>query len=92
MSNIISEEEQWEIVGYIEASTARKITIKTIGNEEYKLPSDIYKETDLTSSQVSKALNDLKSKSLVVCLNESYTKGKLYKCTNLGLEILKKLK
>lgn len=92
MNNNISEKELWAIVGYLEVSTARKKTIKTIGTEEYKLPSNICKETNLTSSQVSNALRDLKGKGLVICLNESVSKGRLYKCTDLGLEILKKLK
>ena len=92
MNNNISEQELWAIVGYVEVSTARKKTIKAIGTEEYKLPSNICKETNLTSSQVSNALRDLKSKELVICLNESVSNGRLYKCTDLGLEILKKLK
>ena len=80
------------IVGYLEVSSARKKTIQAIGNEEYKFPSNISKETGLTSSQVSNALRDLKNKELVICLNESVSKGRLYKCTDLGLKILEKLK
>ena len=92
MNNDISEKELWAIVGYLEVSSARKKTIKAIGNEEYKFPSNISKETGLTSSQVSNALRDLKNKGLVICLNESVSKGRLYKCTDLGLKILEKLK
>ena len=92
MNNDISEKELWAIVGYLEVSSARKKTIQAIGNEEYKFPSNISKETGLTSSQVSNALRDLKNKELVICLNESVTKGRLYKCTDLGLKILEKLK
>ena len=92
MNNDISEKELWAIVGYLEVSSARKKTIKAIGNEEYKFPSNISKETGLTSSQVSNALRDLKNKGLVICLNESVSKGRLYKCTDLGLKILKKRK
>ena len=92
MNNDISEKELWAIVGYLEVSSARKKTIKAIGNEEYKFPSNISKETGLTSSQVSNALRDLKNKELVICLNESVSKGRLYKCTDLGLKILEKLK
>ena len=92
MNNVISKKELWAIVGYLEVSSARKKTIKAIGNEKYKLPSNICKETGLTSSQVSNALRDLKNKELVICLNESVSKGRLYKCTDLGLKILEKLK
>ncbi len=37
-------------------------------------------------------LNDLKSKKLVICLNENAKKGRLYKTTKLGLKILEILK
>ncbi len=92
MNNVISKKELWTIVGYLEVSSARKKTIQSIGDEKYKLPSNICKETGLTSSQVSNALRDLKNKGLVICLNESVSKGRLYKCTDLGLKILEKLK
>ena len=49
MNNIISKKELWAIVGYLEVSSARKKTIQAIGNEEYKFPSNISKETGLTS-------------------------------------------
>ncbi len=88
----MSKKELWTIVGYLEVSSARKKTIQSIGDEKYKLPSNICKETGLTSSQVSNALRDLKNKGLVICLNESVSKGRLYKCTDLGLKILEKLK
>ena len=42
--------------------------------------------------EVSSALNDLKSKKLVICLNENAKKGRLYKTTKLGLKILEILK
>ena len=92
MNNVISKKELWTIVGYLEVSSARKKTIQSIGDEKYKLPSNICKENGLTSSQVSNALRDLKNKGLVICLNESVSKGRLYKCTDLGLKILEKLK
>ncbi|WP_303248066.1 helix-turn-helix domain-containing protein [uncultured Methanobrevibacter sp.] len=92
MNNVMSKKELWTIVGYLEVSSARKKTIQSIGDEKYKLPSNICKETGLTSSQVSNALRDLKNKGLVICLNESVSKGRLYKCTDLGLKILEKLK
>ena len=34
---------------------------------------------------------DLKKKNLVICVNEEVRKGRLYKCTDLGKEIIKKL-
>ena len=44
---------------------------------------------DLRTNHVSNALKDLKEKNLVVCLNEEAHKGRLYKNTDLAIEILK---
>ena len=42
-------------------------------------------------TQISNALHDLKEKEIVFCLNEDNIKGRLYKNTNLGLELLEEL-
>lgn len=91
-SKDMTEEKLWSLIGFLEVSPARKKTFKAIGDADYILPSNICRKTDLTSSQVSNALKDLKNKKLVVCLNEEVSKGRLYKCTDLGLEVLTKLK
>ena len=92
MTNKISKENIWHHIGYIEISRARKETLKSIGSEDYKLPSQISKETKLTSSQVSNALKSLKDRKLVTCLKKKKKKGRLYKCTNLGLYVLENIK
>ncbi|MBP3791692.1 MAG: MarR family transcriptional regulator [Methanobrevibacter sp.] len=86
----MDEREFYGILGYIKISPYRTNTLKTIGNE-LKIPSEIAKELDVRTSQVSAALHDLKEKKLVVCVNEDARKGRLYKCTQLGLEIMEKL-
>ncbi|WP_299524148.1 MarR family transcriptional regulator [uncultured Methanobrevibacter sp.] len=91
MNKKLNDEHTWEIVGFIKVSPSRYKTIKTL-NEDYKMPSEIAKETNLRPTQVSNALNDLKRKELVICLNENAKKGRLYKATKLGLKILEILK
>lgn len=86
----MDEKELFEILGYVKISPYRTNTLKSIGNT-LKMPSEIAKENNIKTSQVSSALSDLKEKDLVVCVNEEVRKGRLYKCTDLGLEILKKL-
>lgn len=92
MNKKINEEKTWEIIGFIKVSSSRYKTIKSLASNDYKMPSEIAKETNLRLTQVSTALNDLKSKELVVCLNENTKKGRLYKTTKLGLKILEILK
>ena len=57
-----SEENIWEIIGFIKVSSSRYKTIKSLSGNDYKMPSEIAKETNLRPTQVSSALNDLKSK------------------------------
>ncbi|WP_292752233.1 helix-turn-helix domain-containing protein [Methanobrevibacter sp.] len=86
----MDENETYRLLGYIKISPYRTETLRAIGNE-IKMPSEIAREINVKTSQVSAALSDLKEKDLVICLNEEVRKGRLYKCTDLGLEIIKKL-
>ena len=56
------------------------------------MPSEIARESNTSTSQVSAALADLKRQGLVICLNEEVRKGRLYKSTELGLKIIEFLK
>lgn len=86
----MNEKELYSILGYVKVSKYRTNTLKTIGHT-YKMPTEIARETEFKTSQVSTALIDLKKKNLVVCLNEDAKKGRLYRCTELGHEILEHL-
>ncbi|WP_292600970.1 MarR family transcriptional regulator [Methanobrevibacter sp. UBA212] len=86
----MNEKELYSILGYVKVSKYRTHTLKTIGHA-YKMPTEIARETEFKTSQVSTALIDLKKKNLVVCLNEDAKKGRLYRCTELGHEILEHL-
>ncbi|MBQ6100091.1 MAG: transcriptional regulator [Methanobrevibacter sp.] len=84
----MNNDEIFELVGYILASDYRTRILKNIG-EDIKIPSAISQELDLRTNHVSNVLKDLKDKKLVVCLNERARKGRLYKNTDLALEVLK---
>lgn len=86
----MDSKEYYNILGYVKVSPYRKNTLKSIGNN-LKIPSEIAKEINAKTSQVSAALTDLKKVNLVYCVNEEVRKGRLYKLTELGLEILKDL-
>ena len=92
MNKKLTEKNTWEIIGFIKVSPSRYKTIKALSSSDYKMPSEIAKETNLNPTQVSNALHDLKNKDLIICLNENAKKGRLYKTTKLGLKILEKLK
>lgn len=86
----MNEKELYSILGFVKVSKYRIGTLKAIGNT-YKMPSEIARETNFKTSQVSSSLSDLKSKNLVVCLNEEAKKGRLYKCSDAGLKIIEYL-
>ncbi len=86
----MDEHKIYEILGFVKISPYRTNTLKSL-NDDLKIPSQIAKEINVKTSQVSAALSDLKKYDLVVCVNDEVRKGRLYKCTDLGKEILEKL-
>lgn len=80
----------WSLIGYIKVSPARLNCIKCIASE-YKMPTEIAKESNMRITQISNALHDLKLKGIVFCLNEDNIKGRLYQNTELGLKLLQEL-
>ena len=90
MDRKLSEDEMWELIGFIKVSQTRYVTLKTL-KTDFLMPSEIAKTTGLRTTQISNALRDLKEKDLVICMNESARKGRIYQNTPLGLEILKRI-
>lgn len=90
MAQEVNEEKIWELIGFIKVSPTRYKTLKNL-KRDFLMPSEIAKTTGLRTTQISNALSDMKEKNLVVCMNESAHKGRLYQNTDLGLEILERL-
>lgn len=90
MDEKLTEDEIWKLIGFIKVSQIRYQTLKTL-ETDFLMPSEIAKSTGLRTTQISNALRDLKEKDLVICMNESARKGRIYQNTDLGLEILKRL-
>ena len=87
----MNEEELLISLGYVMASSYRLRVIKYIGTG-VKIPSDIAKKIGVRTNHISNVLSDLKENGLVICLNENAHKVRLYKNTELSLEILRYLK
>lgn len=73
--------------GYVEISTYRTKVLKTIGNS-VKIPRQIAKDSGIRINHISKVLSELKKEELATCINEEARKGRLYKLTPLGRQIL----
>ncbi len=66
-----------------------KITMSLKGG--IKTPSEMSKLTEIRLNHISKSLKELKENGLVECLNEESRKGRLYRLTKLGVEVLNEL-
>lgn len=86
----MEENEIFYLLGYVKVSQTRTKTLKSL--KTMKMPSEIARENKIRDPQISNALSDLKNKKLAVCLNEQASKGRLYKITPLGQEVLNYLK
>ena len=81
-------QEYIDSLSYVKRSKNRIAVVKSLG-ESIKIPSDIAKKIGVRTNHISNVLADLKQNNLVVCLNEDAHKGRLYKNTDLALEVLK---
>lgn len=59
--------------------------------DDVKIPSQIAKDSEIRPNHISKVLSELKSHELVECINEEVRKGRLYRLTPKGDEIVKKI-
>lgn len=76
---------------YIENSSYRVKVLKTIG-EDIKIPTEIASDSGILRSHISNVLRQLKDENLVECLNPDARKGRLYRLTDEGSEILEEIK
>lgn len=79
-----------DIVYYVEKSSYRRKVLQTIGYD-VKMPKEISEESGILQNHISNVLKQLKEKDLVECINPEVRKGRLYRASDNGLEVLKKL-
>lgn len=84
------EENIIDDLAYIKSSKNRYRVLRSL-IEGIKIPSEISKETDIRLNHVSALLSDLKEKDYVLCLNENYTKGRMYTLTEKGKSVINML-
>ncbi|MDO5848419.1 MAG: winged helix-turn-helix domain-containing protein [Methanobrevibacter sp.] len=76
---------------FIKQSPNRTKVLKSIGNDVLK-PTDITNKTNIHINNVSRSLKQMKEKNIVYLLNPNSKKGRLYKLTEDGVNVLKNLK
>ncbi len=51
----------------------------------------LQKDSGIRTNHISKVLSELKSKEIVECINEEARKGRLYRLTDTGKEVLESI-
>ena len=85
----ISDEMLTEI-SYVEISKYRSKVMKSLEGD-VKIPTVIAKDSGIRTNHISKVLSELKSHELVECINPEVRKGRLYRLTDKGDEVVKNL-
>ena len=83
----IVDDETLKVFAYVNISSYRVRCVKALKGE-VKTPSVIAKDADIQLNHISKILSQLKECGVVVCLNEEDYRGRNYKLTDIGDEIV----
>ncbi len=84
-------DELLKLTSYVQISKYREKTLKSIG-DDVKIPTNIAKDSGIRTNHISKVLSELKNKEIVECINEEARKGRLYRLTDTGKEVLDTIK
>lgn len=58
---------------------------------EVKIPSEIAKDAEIFQNHISNTLGQLKEHKLIECINPEVKRGRLYRLTDKGERIIKKI-
>ena len=83
------DKKNLELISWVISGSQRTKIIKCL--EKCKTPKMISLETNLSFSNVSNCLIDLKKKSLIECINPKSHLGRIYILTKVGEKILSEI-
>ena len=83
-------DEMLKEISYVQISTYRTKVMKSLEGD-VKIPTQIAKDSNIMSNHISKVLSELKAHELVECINPEVRKGRLYRLTDKGEEVTKKI-
>ena len=87
----MKDEDLFSLVAYVQNSSYRLKVLESIGNE-LKKPKVISEDINIRINHVSTSLSELKKKKIIECINEDMKKGRIYRTTETGKEVLNFLK
>jgi len=74
-------------IKFINKSSYRSKVLKSIGND-VKMPKEIASDSGILPNHISNVLRQLKEKDVVECINPEVRKGRLYRLSEEGRNIL----
>lgn len=77
-------------ISYVKISPYRTKVMKSLDGE-VKIPTSIARDTGIATNHVSKVLGELKAHELVECINPEVRKGRLYRLTQKGNNVIKNI-
>jgi predicted transcriptional regulator len=80
----------WGDVSYVIASKTRKAILFKL--ETPRTPTFLAKDLGINLANVSRALTELESKDVVICLTPKQKVGKIYSLTKKGKDIVGQMK
>ncbi len=80
----------WGDVSYVIASKTRKAILLKL--ETPRTPTFLAKDLSINLANVSRALTELESKDVVICLTPEQKVGKIYSLTKKGKDIVGQMK
>ena len=83
-------DEMLKEMSYVNISKYRAKVMKSLDGEVL-IPTQIARDSGIRTNHISKVLSELKAHELVECINPEVRKGRLYRLTDKGDEIVKNL-
>ena len=78
------------LIKYVTKSSYRLRVLKAI-DSDVKMPFQIAKDSNVLNNHISKTLRQLREHDLVELINPEMTRGRLYRLTNDGKQILNEI-
>ena len=85
-----TSDEQLIEISYVNISKYRTKVMKSLDGEVL-IPSQIARNSGIRTNHISKVLSELREHELVECINPEVRKGRLYRLTEKGEEIVENL-
>lgn len=81
------DDETLKKYAFVSISKHRLQTVKSL-KDNVKIPTQIAEDTGIRRNHISKVLRELKENGIAECVNEDVKKGRIYRLTKVGEDIV----